>query len=829
MQQTIDPKNITNEAQTRKNRIDPILQDRWDWDKVVFEYPITAGTITVDANGKTRREKPKYADYLLLYKENIPLAIVEAKDEIYEADKGFSQVIDYAKKLEVPYAYSTNGIDLIEIDIKTGANSLMKLGEFPYMDELWKRYCKANGLDDKIEEIYTESYYITKTGKRPRYYQRNAINKTVLQIMKGQKRILLVMATGTGKTFTAFQIIYRFWKTKQFRKVLFLADRNILVDQTMKKDFKPFMDAMVKIDNNNINTSRDIYLGLYQQLTTVENDYYKQFPPDFFDLICIDECHRGSASVDSNWHDILTYFKSAYQIGMTATPKDGGVEDAQNKVNELKELLKNAQENSRYDEADKILKELAKAQETLLKAVSQSNLAYFGNPVYTYSLKQGIEDGFLAPYKIVNVELNIDKYGWVPPEGMVDVHGNPVVHRKYLQDDFDRNIVVEERRKLVAKRISDFLKANDMRYSKTIVFCENIAHCREMVRCLINENPDMFAEDSRYVVQITGDDNDGKAQLDNFIDPSSKYPVIAVTSRLMSTGVDSETCELIVLDRKIGSMTEFKQIIGRGTRIKEDYDCDGEAKSKMFFTILDFRKNYEKFNDPEFDGEPAEIFFMGEEEEMPKIVGGNKKAETPISLDEKHKANHKMVRVNGVAVEIVNEDILYRDIHGNLIAREDISSCTKNNILNHYATFEEFKTAWFNSIDKVKLASELLVGDEWAKKYKEQFGYPIDEFDIISCLGYDIDPPKSKSSRVNSQSVKEFLNGYSEELQKIAEVLLNAYTETNFNNLREIKEIFAMKSISNLGYTPISAIKLFGGKDKYFKFLNELENKLYQE
>ena len=825
--QSINPEDINNEAMTKKNFIEPILHDKWDWGKIIKEYKITDGAITVDANGKTHREKPKFADYLLLFTNNIPLAVVEAKNSKRDAEEGFQQVMNYAKKLDVPYAYSTNGDDLIEFDIKSGQSKTMKLGEFPEMNELWNRYCRANDLDDKIVEVYTEPYYITSSGKIPRYYQRNAINRVILQIMKGKKRILLVMATGTGKTFTAFQIIHRFWKTKQFKKILFLADRNILVDQTMKKDFKPFMNAMVKIDNKHITHSRDIYLGLYQQLVTADHDYYKQFPANFFDLIVIDECHRGSASSDSNWHDVLEYFNSAVQIGMTATPKDGGIESALNNVKELKELYKNAQNENRYNDAVKIGKDLTEAEDVLKKAESQSNLKYFGNPVYTYSLKQGIEDGFLAPYKVVSVELNIDKLGWTPPEGMLDKDGQPVIHRTYYQDDFDRYIEVEERQKLVAKRISDFLKANEMRYAKTIVFCESIHHCRKMVQFLINENSDLFTEDSRYIVQITGDEDLGKAQLDNFIDPSSKYPVIAVTSKLMSTGVDSETCELIVLDRKIGSMTEFKQIVGRGTRIKEDYNCDSEKRSKMFFTILDFRKNYLKFNDPEFDGEPVEVVNVGEDDEMPTNIGIGNRTEKK-EINNTHHKDNKIQKVNGVMVKIVNEDVMYRDEHGNLVS-EDLSSCTKNNIINHYLTFDEFKTAWFNSTDKSKLASELLIEDKWAKKYKEQFGYPIDEYDIIANLGYDIDPPKSKSSRVNSNAVKTFLSNYSIEIQRIADFLLSAYTNTSFKNLYYIKEIFNMEEISELGYTPMSAIKEFGDKEKYFEFLHKLENILYQD
>ncbi|MBO5527538.1 MAG: DEAD/DEAH box helicase family protein, partial [Erysipelotrichaceae bacterium] len=579
----LDPNDLLqqqqNEETTKMKYITPVIQAKWaNNDKIVMEYYYTDGRISIDEYNVAHRGKPKKVDYLLLWKDNVLLALVEAKGQDHSADDGYSQAIDYAADLDVPFAYSTNGTELIEKDMITGINKRMRIDDFPGPDELWDRYMKEKGLSNDTEAIITYPYWTTFGGKKPRYYQRIAINRTVEHIAKGNKRALIVMATGTGKTFTAFQIIWRFWKMGKMKKILFLADRNILVDQTMRKDFAPFTDAMVKFDNDKIDTSKDIYLALYQQLKSNDTDYFKKYPRDFFDLIVIDEAHRGSASEDSSWHEILTWFTDAVQIGMTATPKDGGVEEASIAEEKAASTLTSALANNPNDMKmiAKLRKEFDKAHEARVRAEEESNMYYFGNPVYTYSLKQGIEDGFLAPYKVISVELDVDKKGYTPPSGKLDIDGNPVEQRTYTQEEFDRKIIVEERRQLVAERITDFMKVNDCRYAKTIVFCESIEHAQDTVRRLENLNHDLVAENPKYVMQITGDNDIGKKQLDNFVDPNSKYPVIAVTSRLMSTGVDAETCKIIALDRTIGSMTEFKQIIGRGTRIKEKFECDGE-------------------------------------------------------------------------------------------------------------------------------------------------------------------------------------------------------------------------------------------------------------
>lgn len=827
----IDPSQQQNEETTKMKYITPVILERWqDVDKVLMEYNFTEGRISVDEYNMTHRGKPKRADYLLLFRDNLPLAIVEAKGADHSADEGYSQAVEYARILDVPFAYSTNGDDLIEKDMISGINKNMKMKDFPTIDELWERYQKESNLTREQVDIYSFPYYVTATGKKPRYYQRIAVNRAVKSIVEGQQRLLIVMATGTGKTFTSFQIIYRFWKTRTFKKILYLADRNILIDQTMRKDFKPFADAMEKIDNKNINTSKEIFLGLYQQLKTggrngeEGHDYYKQLPRDFFDLVIIDECHRGSASKDSNWHEILTYFKSAVQIGMTATPKDGGIQDAIKAEEESRKDYNNAVASNDTRLIEQAKKNVEKAIVRREKAESECNAMYFGNPIYTYSLKQGIEDGFLAPYKVLSVDLNIDKYGYYPPKGTKDVNGEPIEDRLYTQADFDRKIVVVERRELVAKRISDFMKINDMRYAKTIVFCEDIPHCQEMVRLLENENKDLVAEDSRYIMQITGDNQVGKEQLDNFVDPSSKYPVIAVTSRLMSTGVDAETCEIVVLDRIIGSMTEFKQIIGRGTRIKQEYECDGEEKSKMYFTILDFRKNYLKFNDPAFDGTPVTITDVPEENDFPKPpIKPN--PETP---PQPPATPHRVARVNGVDVTIVGEDVQYLDLDGNLVT-QNITSCIRNNIITQYPDFESFKAAWLLANDKARFASELLLGIEWGSGFKTKYGYTVDDFDIIAYMGYDIEPPMSKHQRTQSLAIANYLEPFDDDKKEVIRLLLDAYAETNFTNLRDIKNIFSQPQFSEIGLTPLKAVKqVFGGKDKYFKCLNEIENKLYE-
>ena len=828
----LDPNEVLqqqrNEENTKLQLITPMIHSKWERvDRIIMEYKYTAGRISIDEYNVAHRGREKKVDYLLLWKNNILLAIVEAKGQDHSADEGYQQAIDYAIDLDVPFTYATNGIDLIEKDMVTGINKHMKLQDFPGPDELWDRYLREKGFDSKAAAIIEYPYYQTIGGKIPRYYQRIAINRAVEHIAKGNKRALLVMATGTGKTFTAFQIIYRFWKLRVMKKILFLADRNILVDQTMRKDFAPFVSAMAKFDNDKIDTSKDVYLALYQQLKSNDHDYFKKFPKDFFDLIVIDEAHRGSAAEDSSWHEILTYFSSAVQIGMTATPKDGGIEEATINEEALFDKLTTALTSNpnNFKLIARLRDDFNKAHKLRIKLEENSNMAYFGNPIYVYSLKQGIEDGFLAPYKVVSVELDIDQNGYTPEAGKTDIDGNPVEQRTYTQEEFDRKIIVEERRQLVAERITEFMKVNDCRYAKTIVFCENIEHARDMVRRLENLNSDLVAENPRYVMQITGDNSAGKEQLDNFVDPSSKYPVIAVTSRLMSTGVDAETCKIIVLDKTIGSMTEFKQIIGRGTRVKEKFECDGEEDTKMYFTILDFRKNYLKFNDPTFDGDPVTVTLVDPDKPFtpPPVKPVNVATTVP-----KNKPN-RVARINGVDVEIIGEEVHYLDKNGNLV-KQNLDICVRNNIQAQYTTYEDFKNAWNIAQDKTRFADELLLsdGENWIKSFEIRYGYKVDEFDIIAYFGYDIEPPMSKHQRTQNTAVVKYLSQFDGDKRDILRGLLDAYADTNFVNLKDIKMTFNHTRFKKYG-KPLNILKkYFGTKEKYYTVLKELEKRIYK-
>lgn len=536
--------------------------ERAGWDiheQVREEYAITAGRINVRGR-MYKRGKQRRADYVLSYQKNQPIAVIEAKDNNHSMGDGMQQALGYSDALDVPFVFSSNGDGFLFHD-RTGLSgkteSRLSLDEFPSPRELWERYCRYKGIDHSAREIVEQPYYDDGSGRIPRYYQAVAVNRAVEAVAKGQDRILLVMATGTGKTFTAFQIIWRLWKARRKKRILFLADRNILVDQARNNDFKPFGQAMTKVTNRTVDKSYEIYLSLYQAVTGSEEEQniYKQFTPEFFDLVVVDECHRGSAAADSAWRSILDYFSAATHIGMTATPK------------ETREV---------------------------------SNIDYFGDPVYTYSLKQGIEDGFLAPYKVIRVDFDKDLQGWRPYKGQLDKHGREIEDRIYNQKDFDRNLVLEKRTLLAAATVTEYLENSDP-YQKTIVFCEDIDHAERMRQALVNQNPERVQENRKYVMRITGDEQEGKAELDNFINPEERYPVIATTSKLLSTGVDAQTCKLIVLDQRIQSMTEFKQIIGRGTRINSDYN-------KHWFTIIDFKKATELFADPAFDGVPEKIY-----------------------------------------------------------------------------------------------------------------------------------------------------------------------------------------------------------------------------
>lgn len=694
-----------------------IEQAGWDIaTQIREEFPLTKGRIIVRGKLHTRA-KHKRADYVLFYKPNIPLAVIEAKDANHSIGDGMQQGLGYAEMLQVPFVFSSNGEGFLfhnKIATDGVIERELRLDEFPSSDTLWRLWAKHLGLDARQNELVTQDYYSDGSSKIPRYYQLLAINKTIEAVARGQRRILLVMATGTGKTYTAFQIVWRLWKSKAKKRILFLADRNILVDQTRTNDFKPFGSAMTKIQKRQANKSYEIYLSLYQAVTGTEEEQniYKQFSREFFDLIIIDECHRGSAAADSAWREVLEYFSSATQIGLTATPRE-------------------------------------------TKAVS--NIDYFGEPIYTYSLRQGIDDGFLAPYKVVRIDLDRDLAGWRPDKGMLDKHGNEIEDRIYNQKDFDKALVLEKRTELVAKKISEFLKHTN-RFDKTIVFCDNIDHAERMRQALVNENADLVAENHKYVMRITGDNEEGKAELENFIFPESRYPVIATTSKLMTTGVDAQTCKLIVLDQRIQSMTEFKQIIGRGTRINEDYD-------KYFFTIIDFKKATELFADPDYDGDPVQIYEPkpGESPVPPDTVvdentvstngsftypPANENREwTGASEPEPGEDGFRMRRyvVANVEVTVASERVQYFDANGRLIT-ESLKDYTRKALAKQFSSLDDFLRRW-SSADKKQVVIDALASEGiFFEALADEIGRDCDPFDLVCHVAWG-QPPLTRRER----------------------------------------------------------------------------------
>ena len=777
-----------NEESTKLNYITPAIQKKWnsEGDRIVMEYGkrgsghyFTDGQILVETDGTVKRGEQKKVDYLLLFKNNLPLALVEAKGYDHDVNEGVGQALEYAALLDVPFAYASNGQVFHEEDRLTGKNCEFGMDEFPTSTELWERYRNAENISDDETELIISPYYITPDGKTPRYYQRNAINRCITAIAKGQNRLLLVMATGTGKTFVAMQIIYRLYSKGVKKKILFLVDRNALADQTFD-DFTAFKKTMVKIgEKYTLKTEEEIkkltayevFISLYHQMKSGKSDedgdfeedstasYYKNLPRDFFDLIVVDECHRGSLREESSWHEMLEYFSSATQIGLTATPKE---------------------------------------------TAFGSNIEYFGKPVYSYSLKQGIADGFLAPYKVIAYELDVDRDGYMPKPGELDIKGKPLENRRYEQQDFDRKLIIDERRKLVAKKISDYMKATD-RFQKVIVFCETEEHAGAMTNYLRNENSDLVKEDQRYVVRITAGDDAGKKQIKSFKAPSQKYPVIAVTSKLLSTGVDTQTVELIVMDKTIGSMSEFKQTLGRGTRIKEYYKVGEEEKSKTHFVLMDFRKNYLKFNDPEFDGE-VEI-----------VEGG-----TDMPLRARKKKKREVFRINGVNVEIAGQQVMYLDEDMRLVKEVNVEECVKNNIVDHYAEYTDFQTAWKKSAEKRLLAYELLLNESVANSLRKEYGLPCDYYDLIGFYGYGI-PIPSKEKKISN--VKDYIIKLPIEQKEVMEIVLEIYKTTDWTDLRLIK-IFGLPAFAAKGYTTKTALKPFGGKDGYEKVIDEMEETL---
>lgn len=767
-----------SEEDVKLRFITPALLKKWDKDtQIKMEVSFTAGRVIVRGNVSTRA-KGKKADYILYYKNTKPLAVVEAKKNIFDVGYGMQQAKEYAEILDIPFAYSSNGKSFLEYDFLTGKEREIDLDKFPSPEELWHRYKTEKNISDNEERIINEPYYYADGVKKPRYYQEIAINRTVEAIAKGKDRLLLVMATGTGKTFTAFQIIHRLKKSGLKRKVLYLADRNILIDQTMAQDFQPFKNVMTKIEKRNMDSSYEIYMALYQQLTDGQGlDIFKQFKPDFFDLIIVDECHRGSAAEDSNWRKILEYYNTATQIGLTATPKE---------------------------------------------TTSISNIEYFGNPIYTYSLKQGIDDGFLAPYKVIRVNLDKDLVGYRPEVGKVDMNGNILDGEEtYYQADFDKKIIIDERTEVVAKRVTEFLKNTD-RFNKTIVFCIDIEHAERMRQALVRENADLMKENKNYIMRITGDNDEGKAQLENFIDVEEKYPTIVTTSKLLTTGADCKTCKLIVLDSNINSMTEFKQIIGRGTRVRED--C-----GKTYFTIMDFRNASRLFSDPDFDGEPICIKVVNPTEPIPgEAENEENERETEKTTIIPHPgekvSKSSKLRVNGVEVNIYNEYVSYYDKNGKLVT-ESLKDFSRRSILNEYDSLDKFINKW-NEVDKKQaiikqLEEQGVLLDELRKDIGND---DIGDFDLILHIAYD-KKPLTRSERVKNVLKKGYLYKYSEIARNILKDLLEKYSDNNELELTDTK-ILQLKPFEEYG-SPMEIVKAFGGKEQYIKAVEELEYELY--
>ncbi len=755
-----------------------VEQSGWDIKKQVREeYSFTDGRVIVRGN-LTSRGKRKRADYLLYYQANLPIAIIEAKDNKHSIGAGMQQAIEYGDILDIPFVYSSNGDGFIEHDMLTGKERELTLAEFPSPTNLWQRYKKFKGITQEQEEIITEPYYYTIGDKTPRYYQLNAINRTIEAIAKGQDRILLVMATGTGKTYTAFQIIWRLWKAEKKKKILFLADRNILVDQTMQNDFKPFQGVMTKIENRQMDSSYEVYLALYQQLSgnTDEMEIFRQFSPDFFDLIVVDEAHRGSSRESSRWRNILEYFHSATQIGLTATPK----------------------------ETDKI-----------------SNIAYFGEPVYTYSLKQGIEDGFLAPYKVIRIGIDRDLEGYRPTKGQLDKYGQVIDDKEYYLTDFDREIVLEKRTELVAKKVTEFLKKTD-RFSKTIVFCIDIDHAERMRQALVNENADLVAQNPKYVMRITGDNAEGKAELDNFIDEESLYPTIVTTSKLMTTGVDCKTCKVIVLDNIFGEngMTEFKQIIGRGTRLKPEY-------GKEYFTIMDFRNATRLFADKDFDGPPIQVYEPDEGDDIvpPTPPDDNGEGEDGNSdwNDDGDNEKKKKFYVADAGVQVLNERVMYYDKDGKLIT-ESLKDYSKKTILQEYATLDDFIKKWNSEDRKQAIIDELKEHGVLLEALKEEVGQDFDEFDLIAHIAFDM-KPLTRSERAKKARKEDYLSKYSGIAREVLEAIIDKYQDEGRFEFEDVK-ILKFKPFDQFG-NPMKIAKEFGGKNKYIQAMKELEKNLY--
>ena len=788
MSTPIDKKSLSERDICTKFITPAIGQANWDVQmQMREEVSFTKGRILV--RGKTTsRGESRRADYILYVKPNIAIAIIEAKDNHHPVGGGMQQALLYGEMLDIPFVYSSNGDAFLEHD-RTGIGTIVErelpLDAFPSPDELWQRYCAWKGISHGEQEVILQDYYDDGSGREPRYYQQIAINRTVEAIAKGSDRILLVMATGTGKTYTAFQIIWRLWKSKTRKRILFLADRNILIDQARINDFKPFGTAMTKISGRKVDKSYEIYLALYQAVSGTEasQNIYREFSPDFFDLIVVDECHRGSAKADSAWREILEYFKGATQIGLTATPKE---------------------------------------------TASVSNIDYFGEPIYTYSLRQGIEDGFLAPYKVVRVDFDKDLQGYRPTAGERDKYGHEIEDRIYNQRDINKKLVLAERDRLVARKISDYLRGTD-RYAKTIVFCEDIEHAGRMRQALVNENADLAAVNARYVMQITGDNDEGKAELDNFILPGSRYPVIATTSKLLTTGVDAQTCKLIVLDQRIESMTEFKQIIGRGTRVREDFD-------KLYFTIIDFKKATELFADPDFDGDPVQIYeITGDESPVPpdEIDEGGEGSveddgvEIPTEIGgawDGSSGKPRKYYLDNVAVSVMAERVQYYNADGALMT-ESLKDFTRQRVRTRYETLDDFLTLWSAADRKQAVIDAMEEQGIFLDALADDVGRDYDPFDLICHVAFD-QPPLTRRERADRVRKRNYFTRYDEQARAVLDALLDKYATSGIERIEDMNEL-KTAPINRIGTVSEIVTGVFGGKENYLRAVRELEAQLY--
>jgi type I restriction enzyme, R subunit len=755
--------------------ITPALVAGGKWDlmtQIREEVSFTKGRVLVRGK-KSSRGEAKRADYVLSYKPGIRLAVLEAKDNNHPVGGGMQQALEYGDTLDVPFVFSSNGDAFIFHD-RTGQSDPVEreltLAEFPSAEDLWQRYCLWKGLTPPQTAVVAQDYCEQGPDKEPRYYQEIAINRTIEAIAKGEKRVLITMATGTGKTFVAFQIIWRLWKSGRKKRILFLADRNILVDQTRVNDFKPFAGKMTKIEGRNIDKSYEIYLALYQGISGQEEaaNAYKEFSPDFFDLVIVDECHRGSAAEDSNWRRILEYFKGATQIGLTATPK------------ETKEV---------------------------------SNIDYFGDPIFTYSLKQGIADGFLAPYKVIRYDLDKDLLGWQPAKGQLDKYGQLIDDRLYNQLDMDRTLVLDERTKLVAFKITEYLKATD-RFAKTIVFCDDVDHAERMRQALIFWNGDEVVKNHKYIMRITGDDDAGKAELDNFILPESKYPVIATTSRLLNTGVDARTCKLIVLDQTIQSPTTFKQIIGRGTRILDEY-------GKTWFTIMDFKGATRLFLDPNFDGDPIQVYDPKPKDPPAPPEGGDDDGDGPV--DPPPPVGRPKFYVKDVPVLVLRERTQVLGADGQLNT-ESIKDYTRKTVRQKFALFDDFLKFWSKAEQKRIIIQEMQEQGVPLGSLEEIVGRDFDPFDLICHVAYD-EPPLTRKQRAAKVRQDNYFTRYGTKAREVMEALLDKYADQGIEAI-ESPEVFKVAPFTRLG-TSVEIIQSFGGRNQFVAALRDLKAHLY--